>query len=212
MKAGKDSDNKPTDAVIQNGLIKFVALGDTTSQCRFTTYLYDPDSNDYTSAQTWAISATGSATEWQSWQSIQILKNAPQIATIRLTTHYNATTKDGRLVFDVTMKRGARHLEFVASQWTSQQLNIKTSSALAGTNSTGYIKQTSADGQGNKYIIGTPVTYTADTSNLGISVTSGTVKGFIGGELASSSGANTSNSIRDQYIDSIYETVRVVKS
>ncbi len=212
LRAGKDSDNKPTDAVIQNGLIKLTVLGDTTSQCRFTTSLYDPDTDGYTSENTWSISATGSATEWQSWQSIQILKNEPQIATIRLTTHYNATTKDGRLVFDVTLKRGARHIEFVASQWTSQQLNVKSVSSLAGTNGTGYVKQTSADGQGNKYIIGTPVTYTANTSNLGFAVTSGTIKGFIGAELASASGKNTSDSIRDQYIDSIYETVRVVKS
>ncbi len=213
LRAGRDSDNKPTDAIVENGLIKLTVLGDNTSQCRFTTHLYDPDSDDYTSAQTWAISATGSETEWQSWQSIQILKNEPQIATIRLTTHYDATNKDGRLVFDITMKRGARHLEFVASQWQVQQLNVKAVTSLADTNDTGYIKATSSDGQGNKYIIGTPSTYTADTSNLGISVSGSTaVKGFIGGEIGTASGANTSDSIRDQYIDSIFETVRVVKS
>tara|TARA_Y100000114_G_scaffold43151_1_gene38576 strand:- start:149 stop:1390 length:1242 start_codon:yes stop_codon:yes gene_type:complete len=213
LRAGKDSDNKPTDAEIKNGLIKLVFLGDNTSQCRFTTSLYDPDQNTYASPITWAISATGSATEWQSWQSIQILKNEPQIATLRCTTHYNAATRDGRLVFDVTMKRGAQHLEFVASQYQAQQLNIKSTSALAGTNATGYVKATSADNQGNKYIIGTPSTYTADTTNLGISVSSTTtVKGFIGAEIGTVSGANTADSIRDQYIDSIFETVRVVKS
>ncbi len=213
LRAGRDSDNKPTDAVIENGLIKLTVLGDNTSQCRFTTRLYDPDLNDYSSAQTWAVSATNSETEWQSWQSIQILKNEPQIATIRLTTHYDATNKDGRLVFDVTIKRGARHLEFVASQWQTQQLNIKAVTSLAGTNDTGYVIATSSDGQGNKYIIGTPSTYTADTTNLGIEVSGTTaVKGFIGGEIGSASGANTADSIRDQYIDSIFETVRVVKS
>ena len=213
LRAGRDSDNKPTDAVIENGLIKATILGDNTSQCRFTTELYDPDLNDYSSSATWAISATNSETEWQSWQTIQILKNEPQIATLRLTTHYNATTKDGRLVFDITMKRGARHLEFVASQYQVQQLNIKSTSALAGTNATGYVKATSADNQGNKYLIGTPSAYTADTTNLGIQVSGSTaVKGFIGGEIGSASGANTADSIRDQYIDSIFETVRVVKS
>ena len=111
------------------------------------------------------------------------------------------------------MKRGARHLEFVASQYQVQQLNIKSTSALAGTNATGYVKATSADNQGNKYIIGTPSAYTADTTNLGIQVSGSTaVKGFIGGEIGSASGANTADSIRDQYIDSIFETVRVVKS
>ena len=214
LRAGRDSDNKPTDAIIQNGLIKLTVLGDNTSQCRFTTHLYDPDSDDYVSAKTWAISETGSETEWQSWQSIQILKNEPQIATIRLTTHYDATNKDGRLVFDITMKRGARHLEFVASQWQAQQLNLKSTTVLAGTNATGYVIASASDGQGNKYIIGTPSTYTADTTNLGIEVSGSTaVKGFIGGEIGTSaSGANTADSIRDQYIDSIFETVRVVKS
>ena len=67
--------------IIENGLIKATILGDNTSQCRFTTELYDPDLNDYSSSVTWAISATNSETEWQSWQTIQILKNEPQIAT-----------------------------------------------------------------------------------------------------------------------------------
>jgi len=214
LRAGRHSDNKPTDAVIQNGLMKLVVLGDNTSECRFTTYIYDPDLNDYASAQTWAISATGSGTEWQSWQSIQILKNEPQIATIRLTTHYNATTRDGRLVFDITMKRGARSIEFVASQWTSQQLNIKSTSVLAGTNATGYVAASSSNNEGNKYLIGSPSTYTADTTNLGIEVSGTTaVKGFIGAEVGTSaSGADTADNIRDQYLDSIFETVRVVKS
>lgn len=214
LKAGRDTHNKPTDAVIQNGMMKLVVLGDNTSQCRFTTYIYDPDLDDYASAQTWAISATSNETEWQSWQSIQILKNEPQIATIRLTTHYNADTKDGRLVFDITMKRGARSIEFVASQWTSQQLNVKTTSALAGTDDTGYVIASSSNNEGNKYMIGSPSTYTADTTNLGIEVSGTTaVKGFIGAEVGTSaSGANTADSIRDQYLDSIFETVRIVKS
>ena len=214
LRAGRDSDNKPTDAVIQNGMMKLVVLGDNTSQCRFTTYIYDPDLDDYASAQTWAISATSSETEWQSWQSIQILKNEPQIATIRLTTHYNADTKDGRLVFDVTMKRGARSIEFVASQWTSQQLNIKSTSVLAGTNATGYVAASSSNNEGNKYMIGSPSTYTADTTNLGIEVSGTTaVKGFIGAEVGTSaSGANTADNVRDQYLDSIFESVRIVKS
>lgn len=213
LRAGRDSDNKPTDAVIQNGMMKLVVLGDNTSQCRFTTYIYDPDLNDYASAQTWAISATNSATEWQSWQSIQILKNEPQIATIRLTTHYNATTRDGRLVFDITLKRGSRNIEFVASQWQTQQLNVKSVSALAGTNATGYVVASSANNEGNKYMIGSPTTYTADTTNLGISVSGTTaVKGFIGAVVGSASGANTADNVRDQYLDSIFETVRIVRS
>ena len=213
LRAGRNSDNKPTDAVIQNGMMKLVVLGDNTSQCRFTTYIYDPDLDDYASAQTWAISATSNETEWQSWQSIQILKNEPQIATIRLTTHYNATTRDGRLVFDITLKRGSRNIEFVASQWQAQQLNVKSVSALAGTNATGYVAATSSNNEGNKYMIGSPTTYTADTTNLGISVSGTTaVKGFIGAVVGSASGANTADNVRDQYLDSIFETVRIVKS
>jgi len=214
LRTGRHSDNKPTDAVIQNGMMKLVVLGDNTSQCRFTTYIYDPDLDDYASAQTWAISATSSETEWQSWQSIQILKNEPQIATIRLTTHYNATTRDGRLVFDITMKRGARSIEFVASQWTSQQLNVKSTSVLAGTNATGYVAASSSNNEGNKYLIGSPSSYTADTTNLGIEVSGTTaVKGFIGAEVGTSAaGADTADNIRDQYLDSIFESVRVVKS
>tara|TARA_B100001996_G_C18600715_1_gene569738 strand:- start:353 stop:1204 length:852 start_codon:yes stop_codon:yes gene_type:complete len=214
LKAGRDSDNKPTDAVIQNGMMKLVVLGDNTSQCRFTTYIYDPDLDDYASAQTWAISATNSETEWQSWQSIQILKNEPQIATIRLTTHYNATTKDGRLVFDVTLKRGSRNIEFVASQWQAQQLNVKSTTTLAGTNATGYVVASSSNNEGNKYMIGSPTTYTADTTNLGVSVSGTTaVKGFIGAVVGTSaSGANTADNVRDQYLDSIFESVRIVKS
>ena len=63
-------------------------------------------------------------------------------------------------------------------------------------------------------MIGSPSTYTADTTNLGIEVSGTTaVKGFIGAEVGTAaSGSNTADNVRDQYLDSIFESVRIVKS
>ena len=102
---------------------------------------------DYQSSKDWAFSKgspTGSnqlGTNWLGWRTMQILKNHPECATVRCTTYLNADSKDGRLVVDFTLRRGAHHVSIVANQYTSSRFNLSLATA-SGTNAstgTGYI-------------------------------------------------------------------------
>ena len=191
-----------------------MTFGTDATQSRFTTKSYD--GTGYMSANEFAVSRGTSETEWQGWRSIQILKNTPEVATIRLTSYYDATTKDQRLTFDVTLRRGARHFSIVASTWATGKLNIKPTSTIAFTDNTSYAVQTANDTEGNQIVMGSPQNFDVDTTNGGISTTSNTatMKSFVGYVFdgTSATSYDTADSIRDQYLDSVYEVVRLVKS
>lgn len=214
LRCGLESpNNSPASAILQNGLVK-MTFDNTTTQSRFNIYCYDGDG--YKSNETFAISRGSSETEWQGWRSIQILKNNPEVATIRLTSYYDATNRDQRLTFDVTLRRGARHFSIVATQWASAQFNIKPTSTTAYTDNTSYATETSNDTEGNRIVIGSPQNFDVDTTNGGISSTSNTatMKIFVGYEFGGTSATSidTADKIRDQYLDNVYEVVRLVKT
>jgi hypothetical protein len=213
LRCGLETPNFPTSAILQNGLVK-MTFDNNNSQSRFTVYSYDGDG--YKSAKEIAISRGASEQEWLGWRSIQILKNEPEVATIRLTSYYDTDSRDQRLTFDVTLRRGARHFSLVTTQWSSGKFNIKPTATLPFTDNTSYAVMTNNDADGNQLVMGSPQNFDVDTTNGGISTTSNTatMKSFIGFvyDGTSATSYDTADSIRDQYLDNIYEVVRIVKS
>ena len=214
LRCGLESpNNSPSSTILENGLVK-MTFDNNTAQSRFTIQTYDGDG--YKSATEFAVSRGTSFTEWQGWRSIKILKNEPEVATIRLTSYYDATDRDQRLTFDVTLRRGARHFSIVASQWSSAQFNIKPTTAIAYTDNTSYSTSTANDTKGNRIVLGSPNNFDVDTTNGGINSTSNTatLKAFIGFEFdgTSATSIDTADKIRDQYLDNVYEVVRLVRA
>jgi hypothetical protein len=214
LRCGLESpNNSPSSVKLQNGLVQ-MTFDNTLTESRFVTKCYDGDG--YKSTHTFAISRGTSETEWQGWRSIQILKNEPEVATIRLTSYYDATARDQRLTFDITLRRGARHFSGVATQWSSGQFNIKPTATVPYTDATSYSYMTNADADGNRIVLGSPQNFDVDATNGGIETTSNTatMKFFIGYEFDgdSASSIDTKDKIRDQYLDNVFETVRLVKS
>lgn len=226
VRNGLFSKNKPTELVLENGLIKIV-FGNSTTQALFDTYIFDV--SDYQSGKTWAFSRgqpTGTdqlGNNWQGWRTMQILKNHPECATVRLTSYLNSDSKDGRLVVDFTLRRGAHHVSIVANQFTASRFNLSLETA-SGTNAstgTGYIIDGSSSPEdGNKWILGSPE---SNSSSLEYDVEremmykSGAVmKAFIGYELAqedsSINDADDAVDIRDQYFDNVYEYQKLIKA
>lgn len=214
LRCGLESpNNSPSSTKIQNGLVQMTFVNNT-AQSRFIIKAYD--GSDYLSSTQFAVSRGASANEWQGWRSIQILKNDPEICTIRLGSYYEATTKDKRLTLDVSLRRGARHFSIVATQYSSAQFNIRPTTTTAYTDNTSYGLATSNDSAGNKVILGSPQNFDVDTSNGGINSTANTatLKAFIGYEFNGSSATSEDQAtkVRDQYLDNIFEVVRLVKS
>ena len=156
-------------------------------------------------------------------RTMQILKNHPECATVRCTTYLNADSKDGRLVVDFTLRRGAHHVSIVANQFTSSRFNLSLST-YSGTDAatgTGYIiDDTSSPEDGNKWILGSPDSASSsllfDTGREMMYKNGSQMKAFIGYELAqedsSINSADSATSVRDQYFDNVYEYQKLVKS
>ena len=86
LRCGLDSpNNSPSSTKIQNGLVQMTFVNNT-AQSRFIIKSYDTDG--YKSSTEFAVSRGASATEWQGWRSVQILKNDPEVCTVRLGSYY----------------------------------------------------------------------------------------------------------------------------
>lgn len=226
IRNGLFSTNKPTNLTIENGLIK-VVFDSSTTQALFDTYIFDV--SDYQSGKTWAFSKgepTGSdhlGDDWLGWRTMQILKNHPECVTVRMTTYLNADSKDGRLVVDFSLRRGAHHVSIVANSYTSSRFNLSlaTSSGTSAATGTGYIiDNTSSPEDGNKWILGSAEgaisSLEYDTAREMIYKTGAQMKLFLGYELAQENAsintADTANSVRDQYLDNVYEYQKIIKA
>ena len=226
IRCGLFSTNKPGSLTLENGLIK-VEFESSGTQALFNTYIFDV--SDYQSSKTWAFTRgqpSGTdhlATNWLGWRTMQILKNHPECATVRCTTYLNADSKDGRLVVDFTLRRGSHHVSIVANQFTASRFNLSLST-YSGTDAatgTGYIiDDTSSPEDGNKWILGSPDSAASslqfDVGREMMFKNGSQMKAFIGYELAqedsSVNTADSASSVRDQYLDNVYEYQKLVKS
>jgi hypothetical protein len=223
LRQGLNSPNTPAGAIIENGILKIV-IGSSANQSRFTTSIWDATS--FASEQEYAVhrgtptSGQQLATEYQGWKSIQILRNMPELCIIRCTSNFQSSGQD-RLTMDISLRRGAHHASIIFNQSPkTSRLNLSVSSApgSSASSATGYIKAGANDSDGNKFIFGSPVTFTSDlTRGLIHPTTGGTqFKTFVGYELAQTNGSinsgDAADSVRDQYLDNVSEYCKIIKA
>jgi len=209
--------NHPTGVTLSNGIVRLTS-GSNSNESRFTVEFYDNGS--WTSSREIAFTADSSGNEWNLWKTAQIVRNEPHECVVRFTT-YSDTNGDGRLIVDATVRRGAHHIGIVASQGatadraSNSRINLKvTENGRTFSDSTGYMVEGSADSSGQKFIVGSPQGYTADTSNKQIHLTTTQFKTFVGYiyNATSPNDYDTGDAVRDQYLESMYENVRLVRS
>jgi hypothetical protein len=212
VRNGLYSPNTNVDQVVlENGLVKF-ELDNSNTQSRFSTSLWESD--DWRSVKEYAVSKGTSQTEWDGWNTVQIIKNYPECATLRFTSQAN-TDGSGRLTFDVTLRRGSRYFSLVVSSYgTADEIRIERTTTEASTDGTGYIVSSTNDSEGNYFILGSPNTFSSNTADGGIFLTATQMKAFVGYVLdgSSAAGQNTADNVRDSYLDFVYEHVRSIKS
>lgn len=143
--------------------------------------------------------------------TITVLRNEPEIVVVRLLRSQNP----GRATIDLTLRRGHRAVEVYVQAATSTTVKLVLTSAETGTNANaGYVTATSDDSDGNRYVIGSANTFTADVVNGGISNTSTTaLDAFIGvqaGGAAALSG-DTAADLFKAYVGAPSETVQAVR-
>lgn len=143
--------------------------------------------------------------------AMTILRNDFECVVIRLVKDRNP----GRCLIDLTLRRGARFVEGFIQTDSSATLGVKTDTAVAGTDSTtGWVRQTANDPNGNRLIVGTPRTYTPNTSNTGLSKAAQVeFSFFIGGEIDGTGAVSgeTGTALYAQYIGAMAEQTLAVK-
>tara|TARA_B100001564_G_scaffold359984_1_gene384370 strand:+ start:2519 stop:3775 length:1257 start_codon:yes stop_codon:yes gene_type:complete len=217
LRTGYLAPNYPTGVLLSNGIIRLTS-GSVSDESRFTLEFYDNGS--WTSSREISFNAGSSTTDWNLWKTAQIIRNEPQECVVRFTSYSSDDNGDGRLTIDATVKRGAHHISFVANQGptsnraAASRINLQvTENGGTFSNSTGYMVEGSADTSGQKLIVGSPQGYTADTTNKLIHISTAQFKTFVGYVYGTSpANHDTANAVRDQYLESIYENVRLVRA
>lgn len=213
VKNGYLTQDNPNAVVIDNGLVQ-VTSGSVTNQSRLNLKFYD--NGEFVSAREVSFSMGSSLSEWNNWKSVQILRNDAEEASIRLVT-YSETAGDGRLTVDLTMRRGMHHVSFVATQSgtanrsATSRINVKLQDInTVSTNSEGFTEN-SVDSDGQKFFVKSPQGITASASDRTMHIASAQFKGILG-YVYGSDAFNGEDAIFEQYMESTYEQVRLVRS
>jgi hypothetical protein len=159
-------------------------------------------------AKAWDITAAG--TSLGVVDSATVLWNDYEGATVRLLKD----TNPGRILVDLTLRRGSRFVEVYIQAEVAATLKIVRASAEGGSSATGTVTATSNDTAGNKYSIGSAHTFTADTTNGGISVATATTMDAYIGCVIGGTGAATGDAATDllaQYAGRRSEYVQAVR-
>lgn len=214
VRNGYLTQNNPTSVVLDNGIIK-VAAGSVASESRLNLSFYD--NGNYVSDREVAFSMGSAFNEWNVWQSVQILRNDAEEASVRLTT-YSETAGDGKLTLDLSVRRGMNYVSFVATQSgsSSRSATSRINAKLINSNtvtvtSTGYF-EASADADGQSFYAMSPQGVTTSVSDRNMHISSSQFKGLFGYDFGGATYFDTADGAFEQYLESVYEQVRLVRS
>lgn len=142
---------------------------------------------------------------------VSVLSNQPEVVSIRMVKSMTL----GRLYVDLTVRRGSRFVEVYVQSELGATIKIVRGTTEAGTNSLGGTVVANAnDGNGNKFIVGSARTFTADVTNGGISLAATPVLDAFIGAVVGGTGAVAGDAAADlqkQYIGAPTELVQGVR-
>jgi hypothetical protein len=188
--------------VLDNGLLRISPLS-SGGQLLVESY----DGTQWEGKQ-WHIAKGGATTSIGTFDSWSVLKNDTECIAIRLLRNGSP----GRTLVDLTLRRGARLVEVYVQTDTSTTLGAYLNTTEASTNGTGVNTATANDAAGNKAVVGSARTYTAN-ANGGLSKAAVTKMDFWIGSVVGGTGAvagDTANDLRDQYIGALAESIWAV--
>lgn len=161
--------------------------------------------------RTKAWDITFNATTLGVFDQCALITNELGLVTIRLMKYM----ANGRLYVDVTLRRGHRFAEVYVQSEFGGALKIVRATNEAGTNGlAGTVVATANDADGNKYIVGSARTFTADVVAGGISKAAAATLDVFVGVVAGGTGAVTGDVAADlqkQYVGLPSELVQGVR-
>lgn len=213
LRAGIEVPNSPSYWEMNNSLVKVRATPyQGTSDGRFEIAWHNGTS--WSSYIKWKILFTGT-TAIPQWHFLSVLHNKPEYVSVRLIRDAATVPASAhRHILDLTLRRGSRFVSglytYTGGTGTHKIMRETTEAATAGT---GFIKATALT-DGNRWMLGSPKAFTADTTNGGITATAAAyslpfVIGSAISDAADASGDGPAD-LMDQYIGWVAETVRAI--
>ncbi len=202
--SGFDAEDDPGNWRLDNGLVR-VTPNATNSRLDVQHF----DGTIWETVKTYDLIV--GAAEIDRWERFTVLRNDPAAVSIRLWVGQQVP-----VFLDLTLRRGSRFVEGRLSRDTTATWEVDRRITEAGTSLTGALRATANDGDGNRYVIGSSVAMTKDTTNGGIlnSSTATAFPFFIGSAIAGS-GAVAGDAPADlvnQYHGYLTEVVQPVMS
>lgn len=147
--------------------------------------------------------------------AVSVLANNYERCAVRVVwARVAAGATNGRLVMDITLRRGSLFAEIVLKCNSSTTLGVIRNVNEAGTAGTGFIRATSNDANGNRYVVGSLKSFTGDLTAGGFTKAAVTkIDAMIGIEVGGSSAVtgNTAANLMAQYVGVPSETVQAVR-
>jgi hypothetical protein len=201
---GVDVPLSATDWALSNGLVNVAPSASATLDVQ------NYSGGAYRS-KLWNVSVAGSASSIPSWDAATLIRNDYEMCILRLVKGQSP----GRATLDLTLRRGSRFVECYLQIGTSSTLCVYRSTLEANTVIlvNGYVRASANDANGNRFAVGSALTFTSHT-NGGLIKSAATSMDFwigaeIGGTAASSGDAGVD--LRNQYIAAMPEAIYGVR-
>ena len=208
LRMGLTCADTPASWVLSNGLVK-VEPRTSAGTLRVTSYL----ASAWGTAKVFDIkrgtTSLGAATH------VTVLRNDPCESVIRLVWDH----APGRTTVDLSLKRGSRFVALHAQQYEATNALRVDDNAGGGTvtdqlTAAGYIASTTSDGDGNRWVLGTPVaSAAAGTFGFAASVAARSLPAYVGVVRggASPAAGDTAAQVNAQYLGTPAEAERVIQ-
>lgn len=203
---GTDRRAQPDAWTLGNSLVRIGPADPATGTLNLETW--NTTDGAYT-GRGWDVLLDGTALDTP--DSVTIVHNTYEHVIVRLTFH---RTGPGRVSVDIGLRRGAPFAELYVQTGVAATIKVVRHSTEAGTQTSGYLTANVDDPHGNRYVIGSARTFTADTANGGLSVAAATVLDAFVGSAIGGSAAVSGNAAADlfaQYIGALPESVYAVR-
>lgn len=143
--------------------------------------------------------------------SLSVIHNEYERVTVRCMWDRSPS---GRVYADLTLRRGSRYVEIIVKANAAATLSIARGTAEASTAGAGFIRATSNDASGHRYVIASLRSFTSDLVIGGISKASVTrFDAILGAEIAGSAAiaGDQAANLMGQYIGTPSEVVQAVR-
>lgn len=164
------------------------------------------DSGAWRSAKSFAVTVAGASLT--TTPELTVLRNDPEEVVVRLSY----PTTPGRVTVDLGLRRGSRFVTGVIKRHSAATLGLTRTAAETSSVVTGGLRATSADSDGNRFVLGSAVSVTTTTATASIAKASVTAFDFFAGHEVNASPAagDTFADLWAQYRGSASELTRIV--